>query len=362
MNQRDYLQQTSGTNQKPIQSSARVASPIAVQRKVAASMARQPPSAPAVYRPQPVPRVLQMKPPTRTEPNRQPMRALVPTPARNPPPQPRVLQRKVTIFDHALTEPTRRTPKAPSVYRPQPTPIVLQLKGARQEKTLTAHPPHQGSHSFGTPHPLGIRTNGVDKFSRKTQELLPQRSASGLPGIREMGSPAQPAGRFGRLVQRKAPTVLQLSSRGGQVSTRNMKGEVVKHACRVLGSSAKKLAFISQSPGGWEIWFQTELYASLLSEMGEIIVREHKGYGNAQRADLMLPCSDGELMVEIKCESFWQKDTFVKAVEADIAKLSAVTDGIMLIVTNNDETAKSLKKIARLVERIDNFSLLTVSF
>jgi hypothetical protein len=91
-----------------------------------------PPAAPPVYRPQPLPRVLQTK-------KSIPAGAVVPNPGRKPPtpppvyrpqPAPKVLQRKVACLQQRQPPATQpnRAPAAPPVYRPQPSPAVLQAK------------------------------------------------------------------------------------------------------------------------------------------------------------------------------------------------------------------------------------------
>src|SRR5687768_12290623 len=77
----------------------------------------KPPVAPPVYRPQPTPKVLQLKNATKPQPTNAATSARkqpVPPPVYRPQPTPRVLQQK--------------KPAAPPVYRPQAAPKVLQKK------------------------------------------------------------------------------------------------------------------------------------------------------------------------------------------------------------------------------------------
>src|SRR5438876_2792562 len=61
MTQRKNLRHTPGVNQGSNEDSPRVTASATLQRKPAVSNVRQPPAAPPVYRPQPLPRVLQTK-------------------------------------------------------------------------------------------------------------------------------------------------------------------------------------------------------------------------------------------------------------------------------------------------------------
>ena len=83
---------------------------------------RQPPQAPPVYRPQPVPKVLQRKTAT-------------PAPCAAPP------------------SASKKTPAAPPVYRPQTTPVVLQRKQTLPATGASAAP----MHAPRTPHAPHVR-------------------------------------------------------------------------------------------------------------------------------------------------------------------------------------------------------------
>lgn len=108
-----------------------------VQPKVlAAARGPQPPTPPPVYRPQPLPRVLQPK-----------TAAGVPAPlapqAKRPPAAPPVYRPEPKkIVQPKMASPRTPHPSAPPVYRPQPTPRVLQLKPSAARQT-PASPLHQ---------------------------------------------------------------------------------------------------------------------------------------------------------------------------------------------------------------------------
>jgi hypothetical protein len=89
---------------------------------IAASQMRRPPAAVPVYRPHPVPKVLQTRMFASREPINQPRRAPTAPPAYRPE-QKRIAQLKTAA---PLHKQPNKHPKAPPVYRPQPTPKVLQ--------------------------------------------------------------------------------------------------------------------------------------------------------------------------------------------------------------------------------------------
>ena len=135
--------------------------------------ARPKPVAPAVYRPQPTPKVLQRKTAPRQQPHGAgPKRPPAAPPVYRPQPVPKVLQRKATAQPRLSpsTQPNR-LPVAPPAYRPQPVPRVLQRKVAQ-----------------GRPLPVGEKINpaarviqrlvlrlGEDKAVNASAERLEQK-------------------------------------------------------------------------------------------------------------------------------------------------------------------------------------------
>lgn len=104
---------------------------------------RKPPVAPPVYRPQPIPQILQRK----IAVGQSLAGQVKPTPAAPPvyrPHPPKVLQRKIDCKQYPSGDHTSPTLQAPPVYRPQPVPKVLQLKKAGSQQPLvdqvTSHP------------------------------------------------------------------------------------------------------------------------------------------------------------------------------------------------------------------------------
>lgn len=92
-------------------------------------------------------------------------------------------------------------------------------------------------------------------------------------------------------------------------------------------------------PGGWELWFHSELYVALV-RADLVPLSEDKSYGDGRRADLAFLGEDGVLGIELKCESFWNKDKFAGEVSKDAKKLpdwhgDAV---VQLCISVSDET------------------------
>jgi hypothetical protein len=134
---------------------------------MASQMMKKPPVPPPVYRPQPVPKVLQTKSAVAHQPVHQTRSAPIAPSAYRPQPVPKVLQTKVASGQplHAghsprkpvappvyrpepkrvvqpkmtATAQAQQLPKAPPVYRPQPTPRVLQTKNSQIRATAQGH-------------------------------------------------------------------------------------------------------------------------------------------------------------------------------------------------------------------------------
>lgn len=134
------------------------AKPNAHPKAASSAQMKQHPVAPAVYRPLPVPRVLQTK---ATSP--QPNRGVVPVPKAPPvyrPQLPKVLQAKSPVAQlQGGQKRPQSGPVAPPVYKPQPTPKVLQRKVSPNEGM--PHPPkpvnqHTTRHTVSVPLPLRV--------------------------------------------------------------------------------------------------------------------------------------------------------------------------------------------------------------
>ncbi|HKR02295.1 MAG TPA: hypothetical protein VJT09_16575 [Pyrinomonadaceae bacterium] len=153
----------------------------AIQPKTAlAPPPRKIPTAPPVYRPQPVPRVLQAKQSGAPQPPlaARGQHAPIAPPVYRPQPTPKVLQGKMKneLNQPGGTGSNAKQPVAPPVFRPQPTPHVLQLKarvnapgiGNRIERpNPLPNPPVQRPHreadaakSGGTAHVLQRKSVG----------------------------------------------------------------------------------------------------------------------------------------------------------------------------------------------------------
>lgn len=118
--------------------------PKVLQLKMAATQPANPPQrpqpvAPPVYKPQPVSKVLQRQVAGHQQPAKAgPVRVPVAPPVYQPQPLPHVLQLKRATVNNQIKSGEPRHPVAPPVYRPQPAPKVLQAKmNARPEP---AHP------------------------------------------------------------------------------------------------------------------------------------------------------------------------------------------------------------------------------
>jgi hypothetical protein len=110
--------------------------PALASRQPSTIQRRQPASAAPVYRPQPLPRVLQAKMRGSAQVPNLSVPSRVAPPVYRPQPLPRVLQTKKDLrASVAAQQQTRQTaPVAPNVYRPQPIPSVLQTKLAASQQ------------------------------------------------------------------------------------------------------------------------------------------------------------------------------------------------------------------------------------
>ena len=96
------------------------------------------PAPPAVYRPQPTPKVLQTKTAASHKPQQgQPPHKPQAPPVFRPQPVPKVLQAKQPDVTQRPGAQPPRAPSAPPAYRPQPVPKVLQLKESRPGSPAT---------------------------------------------------------------------------------------------------------------------------------------------------------------------------------------------------------------------------------
>lgn len=103
------------------------------QQRPAANQSRRAPVAPPVYRPQPVPRVLQTKMASnqQTQPGQSPRQPIAP-PVYRPEPK-KIVQPKMASAAQA-----RKPPTAPPVYRPNSEPKVLQAKASQRSAASVA--------------------------------------------------------------------------------------------------------------------------------------------------------------------------------------------------------------------------------
>ncbi len=203
--------------QLPKPFSAHTAQPAVAQpKKVSVQPQAKPPIAPAAYRPQPAPKILQAKtaagsqqqsaqtrpqpvapPAYRPQPGPKVLQAKTAAPrainqssntpaapqAYRPQPVPRVLQRQMPTGSQPISQKPSQAPKAPPIYRPQPAPRVLQTKQATANQNL-ARPASQSSHNPPTPaqHARQLAFRGqhaAHSGARASQPAVAQLKASG---------------------------------------------------------------------------------------------------------------------------------------------------------------------------------------
>lgn len=176
---------------RPIQHLAQSHKQNLLQPKAAAPQ-RLTPTAPPVYRPQPVPKVLQRKAATVRQP---PPGATKSTPTAppvyRPQPMPRVLQPKATAPVQPAPQ-AKRPPTAPPVYNPQPVPRVLQAK-----KATAAHAPSVSNKKGVTVSPITQSGRILQAHGTHAAPKAPPHGA---------GAPAGPAPHLrprGIVIQRK---------------------------------------------------------------------------------------------------------------------------------------------------------------
>jgi hypothetical protein len=104
--------------------------------------------------------------------------------------------------------------------------------------------------------------------------------------------------------------------------SRNVAQTVLEIACSILKERNKDIEMMYDKPGGWELWFQGELYVAMKKNMEIIPLSETKVYGNTQKCDFCFLTADGqEIVIELKCEGWQNKDKFVGEVGKDLLKL-----------------------------------------
>jgi hypothetical protein len=118
-------------------------------------------SAPAVYRPQPVPKVLQAKAKDAPRTAVQPSRAPAAPPVYRPQPVPRVLQPKMSAAGQSGAGQPPRSPAAPPVYRPEAKKIVQpkMASAASSHKAPAAPPVYKPEKKQIVQPKMGVATN-----------------------------------------------------------------------------------------------------------------------------------------------------------------------------------------------------------
>ena len=169
-------------------------------------------AAPAVYRPQPAPKVLQRKTAHLQQgscKNSEGVKRPVAPPAYRPQPAPKVLQPKAAHGQTARVDKVERKPFAPPAYRPQTTPLVLQRKAVAGQpasaparaKPSPAAPPVYRPQS--EPRVLQRKASGVHKTASGVSNVSP-------PAVRpRQESNASRRGGHVAVIQAKRPNVIQ---------------------------------------------------------------------------------------------------------------------------------------------------------
>jgi hypothetical protein len=110
--------------------------------------------------------------------------------------------------------------------------------------------------------------------------------------------------------------------------------------------------------GGWEGWIQVDLTAFIIDKLPTLdILREQPIFKNErQKVDLLINADqnpDNQIAVEMKAQSFENRDRFIKLVESDLDKLTdmnpayAYTTCVVLAATFNQATLDELLGLER---------------
>lgn len=179
----------------------------AIQPKIA-TFAQKPkqPVAPPVYRPQPVPKVLQTKAASPIKAANPSRRAPVAPPVYRPQPTPKVLQRKTATKQQIYQPKSERQPLAPPVYWPQPMPKVLQgkLAGARQSAQGPRRPPQPPPVYRPQPLPKVLQTKQAG--GRQSYPARPSRQPLAPSGPQLQARASNNGARPGRSTQSQVGT------------------------------------------------------------------------------------------------------------------------------------------------------------
>ena len=241
---------------------------------------------------------------------------------------------------------TRYVPPPPTRYGSLNGPVQMRPEhgpatGAAASRPTVAPPP------LAPIKTLPLATTLQTKQTRTPGNALPAAGVVRMTSARRIEPPppppvgrmwVQPKLEFPRGIPARGSDIIQLMDLEPQrrsISARNSKSVVVETALGILRANAEDLNIFYERPGGWEGWFQTELYRALIRSQGMTPTSEVHCYSNkALRADFAMIGSDQELAIELKVESFWQVGTFRGQVEKDIIKVHEFgNNGILLIIT-----------------------------
>jgi hypothetical protein len=181
------------------------------------------------------------------------------------------------------------------------------------------------------------------------------------PAAASMARPSipPPATAFGRTtLQTKSPGApkpllppradvlqrMEVKAKRRSMSARVGKVQIPLAAAQILEERAGDLGTFYEKPGGWEGWFQSELYLRLTKVMVPI-AEGHVYAKKGLRADFVMTGSDGDVAIELKVESNWQVKTFIGEVVKDMIKVDQLGNGAILVVVARqtaDEIASGL--------------------
>ncbi len=183
---------------------------VAQPKKESATQAKARTTAPPVYRPQPVPKVLQAK-----TPNGQPARSPAAPPIYRPQPVPKVLQPKAANAFQTGAGQTPRRPAAPPVYRPEAKKIVQPKMAAPSRKPPAAPPVYKPEAKKIVQPKMGVATHPRPKpFAAPTPCAAPHAHGSacrhtpaqGARGNAGTGLPKPTAPQMKRATTAQPPT------------------------------------------------------------------------------------------------------------------------------------------------------------
>jgi hypothetical protein len=194
----------------------------------------------------------------------------------------------------------------PPLNRP-PAPHVAAALAAIQTKLASPAPaPRQPA-----PHvAAALGRTGVP--ARQTGAVQPS------PAPRPVALRPAVAARAGTLQRMESRSMAMSSTR-----SRSAAQAILELAVGILKTKYEDIKLMYNKPGGWEWWFQGELYLAISKNMQLPPLVETSVYGNKQKTDFCFLTQDGkDLVIELKCEGLYNQDKFAGEVAKDTQKLN----------------------------------------